>query len=442
MSQEEIKKYTVIQDSLEGKLSVKEAAAALNLSKRQVIRLRNGVREKEPHAIVHQNQGRPPAHTIPEDLRRNIISLKLSDLYQNANFKHFQELIEKHEGIKVSYSTLYGILTQANIQSPKKRRRFKPHRRRKRKLQEGLLLQMDASPFPWLGGKAMYSLHGSIDDATGKITGLYLTKHECLHGYFEVIHQTLIHFGIPISLYCDRHAIFLSTHSGKLTVEDQLQGKVCNDTQFGRAMKELGVTIIPARSPQAKGRVERLWETLQSRLPVELKIAGVKTIEEANEFLKTYLFEFNSLFAVEPEKTESAFRLLENIDLAAILCVKQKRRVDAGGVFSFYGKQFKVVTENLPAISTPTSVLICIHSITGVRVEYKGRIYPTIPFLKPPKAENPEPKEKKVTVHVPPDNHYYKYGQHLVKRISFDETDQEILDMPHGIFLGKYKKLA
>lgn len=445
MSERQINRYVVVQRSLEGMISVRDAAAALNLSTRQVIRLRNGVRENGALALVHKNQGRRPAHAITDDLKKSIVALKMSDQYKDANFKHFQELLDRHESTTVSYSLLYRVLTEAGIQSPKKRRRFKPHRRRSRKAQEGLLLQMDASPFQWFGGRHMYALHGSIDDATGKVTGLYITKNECLQGYFEVVRQTVLNYGIPVSIYSDRHAIFLSTKAGKLTIEEQLEGKVCNDTQFGRAMKELGITIIYARSPQAKGRVERLWGTLQSRLPVEFRIAGIDNINEANEFLKEYIPEFNKLFAVEPSKTESAFRPLDAVDINSVLCVKQKRKVDSGGVFSFYGKLFKVVTEKeQPPIPTRTQITVCINSITGVRVEYNGRIYETVPFIQPQKAVQKDTFKKRKYA-SPPDTHYYKYGkydQNLFPRVSFEESDREILGMLQKVFLGKYKKLT
>ncbi|MFZ5689294.1 MAG: hypothetical protein ACOY9Y_14220, partial [Bacillota bacterium] len=308
------------------------------------------------------------------------------------------------------YSLIHRVLTEVNIQSPKKRRRFKPHRRRARKAQEGLLIQMDASPFQWLGDHHLYALHGVIDDATGKILGLYMTKNECLQGYFETTRQILLSHGIPVSIYSDRHAIFL---------------------------------IIHARSAQAKGRIERLWETLQSRLPVEFQIAGVKDIDQANKFLKGYIHEFNQLFAVEPQNTQSAFRPLGTVDINAILCVKQKRKVDTGGVFSFYGKHFKVITEeSLPPIPTRTQITICISSITGVRVEYNGRIYETVPFIKPKKATPDVQKQRKSTAHTPPDTHYYKYGQKLFPKLTFEESDREILEMLQDIFLGKQRKLA
>jgi transposase len=444
MSQEQLRRYAVIDKLLEGSMTIREAAEHLDLSARQVIRLKKGVEENGAAALIHKNKGRKPAHAIPDEVKRTIISLKGSDKYKEANFKHFQELLERFENIKISYTPLYKILRDAGIQSPKKRRRFKPHHRRKRKAQKGLLIQIDASPYNWLGDGKLYSLHGAIDDATGEIVGLYITKNECLLGYFEIMRQILLNHGIPISIYCDRHAVFLSSKASTLTIEDQLEGKICNDTQFGRAMRELGISIIPARSPQAKGRIERLWNTLQSRLPVEFKIAGINTIDEANEFLKGYIPEFNKLFAVEPQDAEPIFRPLpSDIDLDCILCIKQKRRADNSGVFSFYGKHFKIVPqENQPSIPPHTQIYIFVSSISGVRVEYKGRIYETVPFIKPKKAVEQTPKVLKSKAHTPPDDHYYKYGQALFKRVTFEESDREILKMLQEIFLGKYKKLA
>jgi hypothetical protein len=179
------------------------------------------------------------------------------------------------------------------------------HRRRARKPQEGLLIQMDATPYTWFNDGKRYALHGAIDDATGKIVGLYITKNECLHGYFETTRQIIEGFGVPVSIYADRHTIFLSNKAGKLTIEEQLQGKVCNDTQFGRAMKELGITLIAARYIKLRGRVEADEDTLQ-RVPVEFASEISAQSIEANEFLKEYIPRFNSKFSVNPT-TESAY---------------------------------------------------------------------------------------------------------------------------------------
>jgi len=160
-------------------------------------------------------------------------------------------------------------------------------------------------------------------------------------------------------------------------------------------------------------------------------------------FLKSYIQKFNKLFAVEPSNTESAFRPLSNVDINTVLCVKQKRKVDSGGIFSFYGKHFKVITEEdqLP-IPTRTQITICISSITGVRAEYKGRIYDTVAFIKPKKAAQNVEKERKSSGYTPPDTHYYKYGQALFPKLTFEESDREVLEMLQEVFLGRHKKQA
>src|SRR5699024_11011441 len=278
MTQQEISRLRVINQTIDRVITVKEAAELIDLSERQVLRLKKGVLEEGPSFIIHKNRGRKPKHATAVEIQNEIIELKKAK-YQEANFMHFQELLEEHEGISVSYPTVYRILTKAGFKSPKKHRRRKTHHRRKRKPQKGMLVQIDASPHEWIIGGNSFDLHGAIDDATGEIVALYFTPNECMQGYFEIVRQIVLNHGIPTSLYCDRHSIFISPNEGKLTIEDQLEGKTVNLTQFGRAMDELGINIIPAGSPQAKGRIERLWGTLQSRLPVEFKIRDISTME-------------------------------------------------------------------------------------------------------------------------------------------------------------------
>ncbi|VBB06112.1 integrase catalytic core [Lucifera butyrica] len=429
-----------MQKLVDGDFTLAQAASSLGLSNRQVIRLKKGFIQEGPAVLIHKNTNCKPAHALGDELAAKIISLKQSELYRDANFLHFQELLSRHENITISYSALHSLLTKAKIQSPKKRRRFKPHRRRKRKLQEGLLIQMDATPFEWFGSGDKYALHGAIDDATGKIVGLYLTKNECLMGYWEVTRQIVLNHGIPVSLYTDRHAIFLSTVATRLSVEDQLAGKVINDTQFGRAMNELGITIIPARSPQAKGRVERLWETLQSRLPIEFKLAGISTIDQANEFLLKYIPLFNQMFAVEPVNAVSAFRTVSSkLNIDTVLCVKLTRSVDAGGVFSFYNKHFKVITKpSLPLLPPKAKISVLVSPHIGIAVEWKLQLYPVLPYIKPVKKEPVAPSSKQKSTWRPPDSHYYKYGHTLINKVSFEDTDKDILAMLESIFLCKY----
>ena len=432
MTQKQINRYHTIKNSLDGKLTVAEAASALGISERQVKRLRSGVREEGAAFLIHKSKGRSSGKALPDEKKRKIQELYRSELYAGANFLHFSELLAEYEGISYSYSTIRNALSEGGIESPKKRRRYKPHRRRKRKAQEGLLMQIDATPYAWFGGRTQYALHGGIDDATGNIIGAYMTKNECLHGYYEVMRQTIERNGIPVSVYADLHSIFRSPNADKLTVEDQLEGKTVNDTQFGRAMKELGVTLIGARSPQAKGRIERLWETLQSRLVVEFRIRGIKTAHEANAFLLEYMPKFNEQFAVDAELAEKAYGP-NSMDLDFVLSVKEKRVVDNGGVFSFKNKQWKVVGEGLP--SSKFTIEVVVSATKGILALYKGDAFDVLPHVKPKKSDKPKAERK------PPSTLGHRAHGNWVPNLpiySSDLVDSEIKKMLEDIFLSKY----
>ncbi len=226
---------------------------------------------------------------------------------------------------------------------------------------------------------------------------------------------------MPVSIYADRHAIFFSRNAGKLSLEDQLGGKVVNDTQFGRAMSELGISLFPARSPQAKGRVERLWETLQSRLPVEFALANITTIDQANAFLVSYIALFNQHFSVEPVKLESAFRAVpQNLDLDAILCVKMNRILDADEFFR------------------STTVTFCCFPILRWRYRRKRRsMCESIPALEF------APSTKKrcfrcCRTSSPKKSQLGKKGHTLTKKLSFEDNDRDILHVLEDIFLKNY----
>lgn len=438
MNQKQFNRYEVILKTIDGSLTIEDAAAALNLSARQVKRIKKEVISDGPAALIHKNSLRIPSNAIPDDVIQQIILLKSSDMFSSCNFTHFNEILEESYGIDISYSTLYSILKSNGIDSPKTKRRFKPHRRRCRKPQAGLLLQVDATPFAWFkGDRKRYSLHGAIDDATGQVTSLFLTKNECLLGYFEMLKRTFLNFGLPVSIYADRHTIFQSPNSAKADVDSNV---TCNDTTLGRALKELGIELILARSPQAKGRIERLWNTLQSRLPVEFELAGISDIASANQFLETYIYKFNSQFAVEPKNAESLFCPVDNsINLDYILCVKDKRKVDAGGVFSYKGKSFKLPNnEYTKNIYAGTTIDVLSSPSFGVMAQYRGIVLEVLPFV-PPKRKKRSPKprsEWKSTAHPIPLDHPYKFGRALSTPLI--ETRDEIVDMLEDIFLSSY----
>jgi len=295
MTKKELVRIYVIKSLIDDKMTSRDAAEVLNLSERQIKRLKAGVKKDGEVFVIHKNRGRKPKHTIPGEIGDQIVFLARNK-YKGVNYTHLAELLREQEGITVSQSSVSRILKAKGIKSPRKHKPPKPHRTRERKPQEGLLLQMDASPYEWIPG-IKCSLHGAIDDARGNITGLYFCENECLNGYFEVKRQTILEYGLPMSVYVDRHTIFKAPSNTKLTIYDELEGKTLAYTQFSRAMQELSVGMVYAYSPQAKGRIERLWETLQDRLVLELRLAGIKSVGEANAFLPGFIKRFNARFA-------------------------------------------------------------------------------------------------------------------------------------------------
>lgn len=394
LSDKEVRRAIVINKVIQGVCTVAEAAEVLSLSERQVKRLKAGVLKEGFGFLAHGNRGRKPAHAISDRLREEVLAIIRQPVFCEANDYHLTELLAEHYNISLSISSVRRIRRGAGIPSPRKHRKPKAHRRRKRREQEGMLIQMDASPHAWLGEDKHYiTLVGAIDDATGKIVGAIFRPTEDLNGYFEVLRQIITNHGVPIAVYTDRHSIFVSTNADRLTIEDQLEGKKANLTQFGRALNELGIELIKARSPQAKGRVERLWETLQDRLRIELALAGVQTIEQANEFLRKFILKYNALFEVAPLNPESAFRPSPSEkELREILCSKEKRTLK-GGVLSFQGQTYKL--DGLPVNLPDTTVLVHIHPDGKLRASYPNpkKVYDLVAVPKPVRTK-PQPKEK------------------------------------------------
>ena len=380
LKQKDVKRATLIEACIKGQCTVKQVAAALGLSERRVKQIKKEVKENGVKSIQHGNRGRKPQNTISDEIKNRILELRQSYEYEISNFKHFQELLSERENINISYSALYKILRQAGIKSPKKHRKTKLHHRRKRKSAEGMMLQADGTPFDWFENGEKYSLHGFIDDATGKVTGLYMCKNECLLGYLEVLRQTLENYGIPISLYPDKYSVFFPPKKvdDHITIEEQLNGRQKGITQFGRIVEELGIEMFPASSPQAKGRIERLWETLQSRLVTEFRINHITTIEQANEFLKGYIEKYNSKFSVTASSSKSVFlKLPKRYNLDELLCVRFERTIDNAGVFSLNNSKFQVLDKSLPP---KTKVQIYLSQKIGMVVKSNNKTYDVEPL--------------------------------------------------------------
>ena len=380
LKQKDLKRATLIEACINGQCTVKQVANALGLSERRVKQIKKEVKKNGVKSIQHGNRGRKPKNTISDETRKKILELRSSYEYELSNFKHFQEILKERENIDISYSALYNILHNAGIKSPKKHRKSKLHHRRKRKESEGMMLQADGTPFDWFGNGEKYSLHGFVDDATGKITGLYMCKNECLLGYLEVLRQTLENYGIPISLYPDKYSVFFPPKKvdDHVTIEEQLNGREKGITQFGRIVEELGITMFPANSPQAKGRIERLWETLQSRLVTEFRINNITTMEQANTFLSNYINIYNSKFAIEPLNKNNVFlKLPKKYNLDELLCVKFERTIDNAGVFSVNNSKFQILDRSLPP---KTKITVYLSKKVGMLAKINNKTYDVQPL--------------------------------------------------------------
>jgi len=435
LNQKESRRVYVMEQVLAGKLTVRQAAELLSLSERQVKRLKGGLKREGLAALAHKNRGRKPKHAIPEEVRRQVVSLATT-AYHDASCQHMAELLHRYQGINLSSRSIRRLLAQAGIPNPHTRKAPRRRRSRDRMPREGLLIQCDSSPFNWLEDRGpKLTLHGAIDDATGKILGLLFRPQEDLHGYLLALQQVVTNYGVPHSLYSDRHTIFFSPKKDKLSIEDELAGRKVPLTQFGQALHQLGITHIPARSPQAKGRVERLWGTLQHRLLVELRLAGVSNADQANAFLPGFIDSFNQRFAVEPAETQSAFRPAPPPgELNRILALKIDRKASNGSLISYSGQTYQLVDEHgaIALLRPRSTVNIFCHLDGSISALYDNKPYRLKPFTTPaPVAkqpsknhDSPRPQPKPAKDHpwrkpcIKPRPKYYPYPG------DFNERDQ------------------
>lgn len=319
MSQRQWKRLDVVERIGRGMLTLTEAAEVLGLCKRHVRRLRRAVERTGQQAMVHGNTGRAPAHRIGEAVRGQILELRRKK-YAGFNDHHFTEKLWEVEGVRISRPSVQRILRAAGIGPPRRRRPPKHRRRRDRKPQAGLMILWDGSRHDWLEERGpMLCLMGAIDDATGELLpGAHFVEHECAAGYLRVLKAIAQEKGLPFSAYMDRHGS-LKRNDEHWTLEEELRG-VQDPTQVGRALQALEIEVIYALSPQAKGRVERLWGTLQDRLVSELRLAGATTVEQATAVLQAFRPDHNRRFAIAPADATPAWRPVRRGTDLARLC--------------------------------------------------------------------------------------------------------------------------
>ena len=280
LNQIEQTRLLVLNSVLEHQLPVAQAAEILGVSERHAWRLLAAYRREGAAALAHGNRGRKPRNAVSDSEANAVIQLA-STTYADANHTHLTELLRDRDGIDLSRPTVRRILTRAGIPSPRHRRPPKHRVRRQRMPQPGMLVQIDGSFHRWLGDDGpQFTLLLAVDDATSAVVNAVFSPEEDTRSYFTLIQGLIERWERPIALYGDRHGVF--KFSGK---PRHIQPPV-EATHFSRAMEELGIQQIFARSPQAKGRVERAAGTFQDRLVTELRLAGAKTIDQANAVLR------------------------------------------------------------------------------------------------------------------------------------------------------------
>jgi len=344
MSLRELKRLKVIQEAIDKHITQNAAGMMIGLSERQVRRLVKAVRAEGDGGIIHKYRGRPSNRRIPEKIKARAIALykrKYPDFGPTLASEKLSE-----DGITLSAECLRRWLIEASIWQ--KRRKRSEHRRwRERKECFGQMVQMDGSHHDWLEGRGPeLVLMGYIDDATNTIFARFY-DYEGTIPAMDSFSRYIRKYGLPQSVYLDRHTTYKSTR--KLTVSEYAQGLSAPLSQFERALKELGVEIIHAYSPQAKGRVERLFGVLQDRLVKEMRLRGTKTKEEANEVIEEYLPGHNRKFRTAAvNSADMHTRLPKYFNLSRILCKKTERTIKGDNTVALDGRLFQI-EENVPA---------------------------------------------------------------------------------------------
>jgi len=357
----------------EGAVNAPEAAEMVERSVRQFYRILARYRREGEFGLAHRNRGRRSPKRLLAEEEAKIVKLRKTK-YEEMNDVHLTQFLNEKEGISVGREKVRLVLRASGI-PPKHGRRQPKHRsRRERKPRAGMMLQVDGSEHAWLPGKKRrISLVTAIDDATGELVYARFHEVETTAAYLLMLRSIVSDRGVPMSVYADKHSSFKTTR--KPTLNEQLEGIQMPKTQVGRAMSEAGISYIPAHSPQAKGRVERAFETLQDRLVVEMQLAGVSSIEEANDFLVGFLADHNKRFAKPPADAEPAWRQVpEDFDPDKVFCLKEKRIVKADNTISYNTRVLQIPPNAKRASYAKTWVEVRELLNDSIRVYYKDEM--------------------------------------------------------------------
>lgn len=356
-----------------GEISSAECARLVGIEPRSVRRLKARYARHGDSVFIHGNAGRvsPNRKYDHEKIAADYA------LFSGTPFASFRDGCADylHYDKVPSYTTVRSALSAAGIVSPRARipvREKKKHLPRKERPNEGDLVQIDASLHDWFMNGHKVTLHGAIDDATHKIVALYFCENECLLGYYQLLWQVFTRTGglLPCAIYSDRSSCFFVSRGA--TLEEQLAGAERAETQWQKTCRELNIELIAAYSPQAKGRIERLWQTLQGRLPFIFRFLRIDTVEKANAFLAGFIGGFNARFAVPPQDSDPHWKAPpHNADFDFLFSVRAGKRTRADGSFVYHGYRFNLLSARAACVS----FTLCLSESFGLRAYAGGRYY-------------------------------------------------------------------
>jgi DNA-binding Lrp family transcriptional regulator len=411
--QKELRRLHVIHRVLDGEITQVKASEMLSLSERQIRRIVKRIGQEGDIGIVHKSRGKESSRKLPEKLTERVVYL-YQQKYQGFGPTLFSEKLAELEDIHISDETARKWLIEAG--QWEKGRKKRQHRQwRQRKEHYGEMVQMDGSHHDWFEGRGPECvLMAYIDDATNRVYCRFY-EYEGTIPAMDSFKRYIKKYGIPMSIYFDKHTTYKST--AEPTIEEEINGEEPL-SEFGRALEELGVQRIYAHSPQAKGRIERLFKTLQDRLIKEMRLKGIKSVEEANKFLKTYLPKYNKKFSLKAHRSEDLHMPVpEGIDLDAILCIKTGRTVRNDNTISYQKELYQIEEVMAGKIVTVT------ERIDGtMRMLYQGR---NLKFrqinVRPERPQKQKVKIKRRTAYIPPADHpwrKFKIGRNASKNIT------------------------
>ena len=409
LSKKEIERLRILHMVIDRSMTQVDASQLLGITDRQVRNLIGKIRVYGDKGIAHGNRGRQSPHKMSEQREDQIVQI-IKEKYPGFRPTFAREKLREQEGIRISYEKLRRIMISKGLWRPQLRKDKKIYQWRERKQYLGEMVQMDGSHHDWLEDRGpRLVLMGYIDDATSRFFGCFY-DYEGVYPAMDSFKQYIELYGLPLSLYLDKHSTYKTTRQPQ--TDELLRGHRAR-TQFERAVKDLGTRVIHAHSPQAKGRIERVFATLQDRLVKEMRLVGISTKEQANRFLIEYLPKFNEQFTKTPKKQKDLHRQLpKEIDLSEVFCIKGNRTINDGYIIKWKGRIF--LLDHASIALKKRRVIVREHFDRKITIQFNNRYLEFHEVFEPKPARTQLQKEpvnkdgNKKGKYIPPPDHPWK----------------------------------